>query len=26
LRRGAAEVAGGFAAWKKAGLPVEEVA
>ena len=25
LRRGAAEVAGGFAAWKKAGLPVEEV-
>ena len=26
LRRGAAEVAGGFAAWKEAGLPVEEVA
>jgi rhodanese-related sulfurtransferase len=26
LRRGAAEVAGGFAAWEKAGLPVEEVA
>jgi rhodanese-related sulfurtransferase len=25
LRRGAAEVAGGFAAWKAAGLPVEEV-
>jgi rhodanese-related sulfurtransferase len=25
LRRGASEVAGGFAAWKKAGLPVEEV-
>jgi rhodanese-related sulfurtransferase len=25
LRRGAAEVAGGFAAWVKAGLPVEEV-
>jgi rhodanese-related sulfurtransferase len=25
LRRGAAEVAGGFAAWMKAGLPVEEV-
>ena len=25
LRRGAAEVAGGFAAWKDAGLPVEEV-
>jgi rhodanese-related sulfurtransferase len=25
LRRGAAEVAGGFAAWKKAGLPIEEV-
>ena len=25
LRHGAAEVAGGFAAWKKAGLPVEEV-
>ena len=25
LRRGAAEVAGGFAAWKRAGLPVEEV-
>ena len=25
LRRGAAEVAGGFAAWKKAGLPVEDV-
>jgi rhodanese-related sulfurtransferase len=25
LRRGAAEVAGGFAAWKEAGLPVEEV-
>jgi rhodanese-related sulfurtransferase len=25
LRRGAAEVAGGFVAWKKAGLPVEEV-
>jgi rhodanese-related sulfurtransferase len=26
LRRGAAEVAGGFAAWKEAGLPVEDVA
>jgi rhodanese-related sulfurtransferase len=25
LRHGAAEVAGGFAEWKKAGLPVEEV-
>jgi rhodanese-related sulfurtransferase len=25
LRRGAAEVAGGFAAWTDAGLPVEEV-
>jgi rhodanese-related sulfurtransferase len=25
LRNGAAEVAGGFAAWKKADLPVEEV-
>jgi rhodanese-related sulfurtransferase len=25
LRRGAAEVEGGFVAWKKAGLPVEEV-
>jgi rhodanese-related sulfurtransferase len=25
LRRGAAEVAGGFAAWEEAGLPVEEV-
>jgi rhodanese-related sulfurtransferase len=25
LRRGAAEVAGGFAAWIEAGLPVEEV-
>jgi rhodanese-related sulfurtransferase len=25
LRRGAVEVAGGFAAWMKAGLPVEEV-
>ena len=25
LRRGAAEVAGGFAAWMDAGLPVEEV-
>jgi rhodanese-related sulfurtransferase len=25
LRRGAAEVAGGFRAWKKSGLPVEEV-
>ena len=25
LRRGAAEVAGGFAAWKQAGLPIEEV-
>jgi rhodanese-related sulfurtransferase len=25
LRRGAAEVAGGFVAWKRAGLPVEEV-
>ena len=25
LRRGAAEVAGGFVAWKKAGLPVEAV-
>lgn len=25
LRRGAADVAGGFVAWKKAGLPVEEV-
>jgi ketosteroid isomerase-like protein/rhodanese-related sulfurtransferase len=25
LRHGAAEVAGGFAAWKQAGLPVEEV-
>ena len=26
LRRGAAEVTGGFAAWKEAGLPVEDVA
>lgn len=26
LRRGAAEVAGGFAAWRDAGLPVEDVA
>jgi rhodanese-related sulfurtransferase len=25
LRRGAAEVAGGFAAWERDGLPVEEV-
>jgi rhodanese-related sulfurtransferase len=25
LRRGAAEVAGGFAAWRQAGLPIEEV-
>ena len=25
LRRGAAEVAGGFAAWEKAGLPFEKV-
>jgi rhodanese-related sulfurtransferase len=25
LRRGAAEVAGGFAAWKEAGLPIEPV-
>ena len=25
LHRGAAEVAGGFAAWRDAGLPVEEV-
>jgi rhodanese-related sulfurtransferase len=25
LRRGAAEVAGGFAAWREAGLPVDEV-
>ena len=25
LRRGAAEVAGGFAAWKDAGLPIEDV-
>jgi rhodanese-related sulfurtransferase len=25
LRRGAADVAGGFVAWRKAGLPVEEV-
>ena len=25
LHRGAAEVAGGFAAWERAGLPVEEV-
>jgi rhodanese-related sulfurtransferase len=25
LRRGAAEVAGGFAGWMEAGLPVEEV-
>lgn len=25
LRRGAAEVAGGFIAWKRAGLPVERV-
>ncbi len=25
LRHGAAEVAGGFAAWKEAGLPVEEI-
>jgi len=25
LRRGAAEVAGGFAGWKQAGLPIEEV-
>jgi rhodanese-related sulfurtransferase len=24
LRRGAAEVAGGFAAWKEAGLPIEQ--
>lgn len=26
LRNGAAEVAGGFVAWQRAGLPVEEVA
>jgi hypothetical protein len=26
LRRGAAEVEGGFVAWKQAGLPVEKVA
>ena len=26
LRAGAAEVAGGFAAWTRAGLPVEQVA
>jgi rhodanese-related sulfurtransferase len=25
LRQGAAEVAGGFAAWEKAGLPIEEI-
>jgi rhodanese-related sulfurtransferase len=25
LRRGAAEVAGGFAAWIEAGLPIEEI-
>jgi rhodanese-related sulfurtransferase len=25
LRQGAAEVAGGFAAWKEAGLPIEEI-
>ena len=25
LRRGAAEVAGGFVAWKKAGLPIEKI-
>jgi rhodanese-related sulfurtransferase len=25
LRRGAAEVTGGFAAWEEAGLPVEEI-
>jgi rhodanese-related sulfurtransferase len=25
LRRGAAEVAGGFAAWEEAGLPIEDV-
>jgi rhodanese-related sulfurtransferase len=25
LRRGAAEVAGGFAAWEQAGLPIEEI-
>jgi len=25
LRNGAAEVAGGFAAWREAGLPVEEI-
>jgi rhodanese-related sulfurtransferase len=25
LRRGAADVAGGFVAWERAGLPVEEV-
>jgi rhodanese-related sulfurtransferase len=25
LRRGAAEVAGGYVAWKKAGLPVDQV-
>ena len=25
LRRGAAEVAGGFVAWKNAGLPIEEI-
>jgi rhodanese-related sulfurtransferase len=25
LRRGAAEVAGGFAAWRQAGLPIDEV-
>ena len=25
LRRGATEVAGGFAAWKEAGLPIEEI-
>ena len=25
LRAGAAEVAGGFAAWRRAGLPIEDV-
>jgi len=25
LRRGAAEVAGGFVAWKKAGLPIGKI-
>jgi rhodanese-related sulfurtransferase len=25
LRRGAAEVAGGFAAWKEAGLPIQDI-